>query len=265
VERRARSPGIRLGRGTSRSSLNLHPKQTTKWLVHIPKHPWVLGQATGTLDHKTQHGPDSGEATTFPHIVFSATPHGDYIQMALFPGTPKLESRNCPETVPVGVPGLWELITPDCRVRSRQGLNRSYSPRRDLSKAMSHSQFGGREEIDSRLLVVGSQTVSLTPGPSFAHNLGDRCPNGQCEAIFDIYASRPFQRHQENPNVRCFEPCCRALNIRESWRTPNPQPWECWASPHTWPKWGCDTLSFAKMEKCFVLNMGSYLNVINNT
>jgi hypothetical protein len=30
VEGRARSPGIRLGRRTSRSSLILHPKQTTK-------------------------------------------------------------------------------------------------------------------------------------------------------------------------------------------------------------------------------------------
>ncbi len=30
-------------------------------------------------------------------------------------------------------------------------------------------------------------------GPSFAHNLGCRCPNGQCEAILDIYTSRPFQ------------------------------------------------------------------------
>jgi hypothetical protein len=73
LEGRARSPEIRLGRETSRSSLNLHPKQTTKWLVHIPGHPWALGQATGTLDHKTHHGPDSGEATTFPHIVFSTT------------------------------------------------------------------------------------------------------------------------------------------------------------------------------------------------
>jgi hypothetical protein len=98
VEGRARSPEIRLGRGTSRSSLNLHPKQTTKWLVHIREHLWVLGQATGTLNHKTHHGPDLGEATTFPHIVFSAPRFGDYIQMALFPGTPKLESRNCPET-----------------------------------------------------------------------------------------------------------------------------------------------------------------------
>ncbi len=93
VEGRARSPGIRLGRGTRGSSLNLHPKQTTKWLVHIREHPWVLGQATGTLDHKTHHGPDSGEAITFPHIVFFTTLRWGYIQMALFPGTPKLESR----------------------------------------------------------------------------------------------------------------------------------------------------------------------------
>jgi hypothetical protein len=94
VEGRARSLEIRLGRGTSKSSLNLHPKQTTKWLVHIPEHPWVLGQATGILDHKTHHGPDLGEAITFSHIVFSATLHGGYIQMALFPETPKLESRD---------------------------------------------------------------------------------------------------------------------------------------------------------------------------
>jgi len=106
VEGRAKSPEIRLGRGTSRSSLNLHPKQTTKWLVHIWEHPWVLGQATGTLTHKTHHGPDSGEATTFLHIVFSATLRRGFIQMALFPRTPKLEFRNCPEMVPIGVPGL---------------------------------------------------------------------------------------------------------------------------------------------------------------
>jgi hypothetical protein len=110
VEGRARSPGIRLGRGISRSSLNLHLKQTTKWLVHIGKRLWVLGQAMGTLDYKTHHGSNSREATTFPHIVFSATLHRGYIQMALFPGTPKSESRNCPETVLAGVPGLWELI-----------------------------------------------------------------------------------------------------------------------------------------------------------
>jgi hypothetical protein len=202
--------------------MNLHQNKPPTWLIHISRHPWVLGQATGTSDHKTHHGSDSGEATTFPHIIFFAPNFGDYIQMALFPGTPKLESRNCPETVPGGVLGLWALITPDYQVWSRRGLNQSCSPRRDLSNAMSHSQFGGREEVDSRLLVVGSQTASLTPDPSFAHNLGDICPNGQCEAIFDIYASISFQWHQELLNARFFGLCCQALNIRESRRTPTP-------------------------------------------
>jgi len=205
VKGHARSPDIRLGRGTRRSSLNLHPKQTTKWFVHIPGHPWVLGQATSTSDHKTHHGPDSGEATTFPHIVFFATL---YIQMALFPKTPKLESRNCPEIVPVGVLGLWTLVTPDCRVWSQQGLNQSCNPRRDLSNAMLHSQFGGQEEVDSRLFVVGSQTTNFTPSPSFTW-------------VADVQMA----------NARCFGPWCRTLNIRESRRTPNPQLWECWASP----------------------------------
>jgi len=95
VEGRARSPGIRLGRWTRRSSTNLNPKPTTRGLVHIREHPWVLGQATGTFTHKTHHGPDSGEATTFPHIVYSVALRQGYIQMALFPRTPKLESRNC--------------------------------------------------------------------------------------------------------------------------------------------------------------------------
>jgi hypothetical protein len=115
-------------------------------------------------------------------------------------GVPKL-SR-------VGVPRLWELISPDCRVWSKRGLNQSCSSLQELSNAMSHSRIGCWEEVDSRLLVVESQTVSLTysltSGPSFAHNLSCRCPNDQCKAILDIYTSRPFQWHQEHPNVRCF-------------------------------------------------------------
>jgi len=118
VEGHARNPGIRLGRGTRRSSFNLHPKTNHTGVNSHSGHPWVLGQTTGTLAHKTHHSPDSGEATTFPHIVFFVPLHRDYIQMALFPGTPKLESRNYPEIVPVGVLGLWELITPNYRVGS---------------------------------------------------------------------------------------------------------------------------------------------------
>ncbi len=155
--------------------------------------------------------------------------------MSLFPGTPGtpgLESWNCPEIVPSGVPGLWELITPKCKVLSQRGLNQTCSSRRDLSNDILHSQFGGRKEVDSRLLVVRSQITNLTPIPSFAHNLGYRCSNDQCEAIFYIYTSRLFKWHQEHLNARCFGPCCRALNIRQSRRTPNPHFFsKCWASP----------------------------------
>jgi hypothetical protein len=113
--------------------------------------------------------------------------------MSLFPGTPEMESRSCPETVPVGVPGLWDFIAPRPNLGLGQGLNQSCSPQKELSNAMLQYRSARRERVDSRLLVLGSQTASLTPGPSFAHNLGCRCPNDQCEAIFDIYVSRPFQ------------------------------------------------------------------------
>jgi hypothetical protein len=90
----------------------------------------------------------------------------------------------------VGVPGLWELISSNYKIQLERGLNQSCSSPRELS--MSHSVNGRLEEVDSRLLVVGSQTASLTLGPFFAHNLSCRCPNGSCEAILDIYISRPF-------------------------------------------------------------------------
>jgi hypothetical protein len=147
------------------------------------------------------------------------------LECHFFPGLPGLPGWSLeivPKTVPGGVPGLWELITPDCKIWSWRDLNQTCSPRRDLSNDISHSQLEGREEVDSWLLVIGSQIVNLTPGPSFAHNLSYRCSNDQCEAIFYIYASRPFQWHQEHLNARCFGPCCWALNIRESRRTPNP-------------------------------------------
>jgi len=161
----------------------------------------------------THHGPDSEDATTILPIVYSTFAHGGGIQMALFPGIPEMESRSYPECVPVGLLGLWTTITPRHNLGSRRGLNQSCSPCRDLSNDMSHLPNAHRERVDSRLLMVGSQTASSTPDPSFAHNLGCRCPNDQCEAIFNIYALRPFQWHQKNLNARCFGPFCRTLNM----------------------------------------------------
>jgi hypothetical protein len=155
-----------------------------------------------------------------------------------------MESRSCPETVPVGVPGLWDFIALRPDLRSGRGL-------RELSNAMSHSRSARREQVDFRLLVVRSQTASLTPGPSFAHNLGWKCPNDQCEAIFDIYVSKPFQWHQERFNARCFGPCCWALNIRESRRTPSSQLWECWDSPPHLAQSRVATRMFFHLDYCY--------------
>jgi hypothetical protein len=70
-------------------------KTTPSWLGLI-LHPFGVGTSHGRLwTHLTHHGLDSGEATTFPHIVFFALLHGGYIRMALFPETPREESRNC--------------------------------------------------------------------------------------------------------------------------------------------------------------------------
>ncbi len=132
-----------------------------------------------------------------------------------FPGLP----RGSPEIVP----GLWTPISPDCRVRSRCNLKQSCSPCRELSNAVSQSQTGCQEGIDSRLLVVGSQTANLTCGPSFAHNWPFRCPNEQCEPILDIYVSRAFQQYQERNNPLRFGPSTRTLKFQESTRTPSPK------------------------------------------
>ncbi len=93
-------------------------------------------------------------------------------------GVPKL-SR-------VGVLGIWELISHDCDIQLKWGLNQSCSSLQELSNSIFHSFCRRWEEVESRLLVVESQTANLTPGPSFAHNLGFRCPNGSCEVILDI-------------------------------------------------------------------------------
>jgi hypothetical protein len=76
--------------------------------------------------HKTHHNLDLGEATTFPHIVFSMLLHRTYMRMALFPATPKEESRNCPEIVPVWTLGTLaghnSLLRPPIGMKSEANL-----------------------------------------------------------------------------------------------------------------------------------------------
>jgi hypothetical protein len=89
-------PGIRLGRGQAIHLFESASKPTTSWLKLL-QHPFDVGTSHGQpWTHLTHHGLNLGEATTFPHIVFSTSRGGGYIQMAHFLGIPKLESRNYP-------------------------------------------------------------------------------------------------------------------------------------------------------------------------
>jgi hypothetical protein len=81
---------------------------------------------------------------------------------------------------------------------------------------MSHIVYKQGNQVDSWLLVVGSQIANLTPGLSFGHNLCSRCPNGWCKPISDIYASIVFQWYKKLFKQMDFDPCNRALKIQKS-------------------------------------------------
>jgi hypothetical protein len=57
-----------------------------------------------TRIQKIHHGPDLGEATTFPLIIYYVPLHEAHIQMAFCPGIPKWEWN--PEIAKVGTPAI---------------------------------------------------------------------------------------------------------------------------------------------------------------
>jgi hypothetical protein len=194
------------------------------------EHLWCWDQPRATRTHKTHHGPDLGEATTFPLIVYFVTLHGAHIQMAFHSWDSRDSRPGVPKSRPAGLPGLWSLITLRADLGSKRGLKQSCSSPRELSNGMSHVVCSQVFRVDSRLLVVGSQNWqtpgtpgSSTPGPSFGHNLCFRCSNEQCEPILDIYASRAFQWYKERHKTLRFDPSNRSLKFRESTGTPSPK------------------------------------------
>jgi hypothetical protein len=69
----------------------------------------------------------------------------------------------------LGLSRLWRFITSSSNFQSRWDLKQSCSPCQDISNGMSHATYMQINPSDSWLLVVGSQTVKLTPGPSFGY------------------------------------------------------------------------------------------------
>jgi hypothetical protein len=202
----------------------LHPKPTNK-LVRTHSAPfWCWDEPRATLDSLDSPWPGLGGSHHLPpySILCSFPPHlhpnGSFSRDSQS-GVPKLSQ--------FGLMGLWAFITSRPELGSRRGLKQSCSSLQELFNSVLHLTCTHRNRVDSRLLVVGSQSASLIPGLSFDHNLCCRYPNGSCEAILDIYTSRPFQRYKECLNVRCFDPCNRALSFQESQRTPKTHFREC--------------------------------------
>jgi hypothetical protein len=141
----------------------------------------VLGQVSGNINLTTARTRGKPPPSPPYNILCIASPHqhpnGFYSR----------DSQG-------GVPGpsrfrllkLWEVTTPSSNLGLERGLNQTCSSTQELSNGVLHSFCTPRGRVDSGRFVVGSETASLTLGPSFDHNLCCRCPNGPCEAIFDI-------------------------------------------------------------------------------
>ncbi len=118
------------------------------------EHLWCQDEPQATWTHKTHHGPDLGEATTFPFIVYSAALHGAHIQMAFL----SRDSRvGVPKSRQLGLSRLWSPITLRADLGSKCGLKQSCSSRRELSNGMWHVVCNQVNRVDSRLFLVGSQ------------------------------------------------------------------------------------------------------------
>jgi hypothetical protein len=180
----------------------------------------VLGWATGNTNTQDSPRPGLGGSHHLPpYSILCSSPR------RLHPnGYFSRDSRvGVPKSRQMGLPRLWSPITLRANLRSWCTLKQSCRSRQELFNVVSHSRIGHRQEVDSRLFVVGSQTGSSTPGPSFGHNLCFRYLYEKCEPILDTYASRAFQRYKERHNPLSFNPCNRSLKFRESTGTPFPQ------------------------------------------
>jgi hypothetical protein len=173
-----------------------------------------------TQTHKTHHGPDLGEATTFSLIVYFAPLHEVHIQMAFLSWDSQMEVPKLPR---LGLPQLWPPIPLCVDLWSGWDLKQRCHSHWELSNGMSHATCTQGNQFDFLLLMVESQTTNLTPGLSFGHNLCFKCLNESCEPILDIYFSIAFQWYKDFFNAMVFDPCDRSLKIWESIGTLTPK------------------------------------------
>jgi hypothetical protein len=100
--------------------------QTISWLVLSLStfgawtNQWQTRTNHGqTWTHKTHHGPNLGEATTFPFIVHYVPGHRANTQMSFCCGTPKWEFRNSQIEIPTTLEAHNFVCRPLIEVRSK--------------------------------------------------------------------------------------------------------------------------------------------------
>ncbi len=109
--------------------------QTISWLVHNLS---IFGARTShrqTWIHKTYHGPNLGEATTFPLIVYYVLDHRTSTQMSFLSHDSQVGVL---KFLKLGLSQLWGLITLCVDLRLRWGLKQNCSSCQKLSNGMWH-------------------------------------------------------------------------------------------------------------------------------
>ncbi len=159
------------------------------------EHFWCYDEPWANLDSQDSPRPGIGGSHHLClYSILYASPRGPHPNDILSRDS-QMGVLNLPK---LGLPQFWGPVNLCVYLLLIWSLKQCYSPCRDLSNDMLHATFTQRNQVDSLLLVVGSQIVNLTPGPSFGHNLCFRCPNGSCEPILDIYISISFQWYRNS-------------------------------------------------------------------
>jgi hypothetical protein len=180
----------------------------------------VLGRTTGNTDTQDSPRPGlRGSQHLPPYRILCTSPRGPHPN-----GFLSQDSKvGVPKLLKLGLLQLWSPIILRTDLESRCDLKQSCSPRRKLSNSMSHAICKWVNQVNSWLFPVKSQTTSLTPGPSFGHNLCFRYPNEQCELILNIYIPRAFQWYKEAHKPLSFDPQNHSLKFQESTGIPSPK------------------------------------------
>jgi hypothetical protein len=183
--------------------LELTSNQPTRWLDHFLEHLWCWDKSWPTLNSQDSPRPGFRGSHHLPpySILYISLRHlhpNGFLSWDSQGGILKLSW--------FGLLGLCKVINLCLDLRLGWGLKQTCSFLQEICNGVLHSTCMHRGRVDFRLLVVRSQIASLTPSPSFCHNMCCKCPNGPCKPIFDINTSIAFQWYNEHPNARCFDP-----------------------------------------------------------